>query len=179
MHRRHGRWVERLSVHRNNNQVWTPNTAHLSLVTDHVLLPFESLLAPVAGEQPLATVDVLFVDLQVTLVSKGLLAGLTAINHIGFNSMVGAARARETPQTTVLGQLHTFNSGPFVDCRVLLKESEGEKREAFQRRYSNRNTLTCRRDHRCVLPDVFQVAPFIVKSPLTLVALELGFGGPF
>lgn len=71
-------------------------------MTDHILLPFEALLAVVAGEKPLGTVDVLFVDLQVTLVSKGLLAGLTAINDICFNAVVGAARVRETPQSTMI-----------------------------------------------------------------------------
>lgn len=75
--------------------------AHLSLVTDHVLLPLEGLLTAVAGEQPLGTVDVLFVDLQVTLVGKGLLAGLTAIYDICFNSMVGAVRVAEIPQCSI------------------------------------------------------------------------------
>lgn len=56
----------------------------------------------VAGEKPLGTVDVLFVDLQVTLVSKGLLAGLTSINDICFNAVIGAARVRETPQSTMI-----------------------------------------------------------------------------
>lgn len=50
----------------------------------------------VAGEKPLGTVDVLFVDLQVALVGEGLLAGLTAIDDICFNAVVGAARVRET-----------------------------------------------------------------------------------
>lgn len=74
---------------------------HLSLVTDDVLLPFEGLLASIAGEAPLGTVNVLFVDLQVTLVCKGLLAGHTAIDDIYFNSMVGAARVTAIPEYSV------------------------------------------------------------------------------
>lgn len=76
--------------------MWIPNRTHLFLVTDHILLPFEGLLAVVAGEKPLGTVDVLFVDLQVALVGEGLLAGLTAIDDICFNAVVGAAGVRET-----------------------------------------------------------------------------------
>lgn len=57
-------------------------------MTDDVLLPFEGLCAAVAGEKPLGTVDVLFVDLQVAAVRKGLLADLTAVDDICFNSMV-------------------------------------------------------------------------------------------
>lgn len=74
---------------------------HLFLVTDDILLPFEGLLASIAGEKPLGTVNVLFVDLQVTLVSKGLLAGHAAIYDICFNSMVGAARVTAIPQYSV------------------------------------------------------------------------------
>lgn len=65
--------------------------AHLSLVTDDVLLPFEGLLAAIAGEEPLGAVDVLLVDLQVALVGEGLLAGQTAINDVCLDSVVGAA----------------------------------------------------------------------------------------
>lgn len=61
---------------------------YLSFVTDNVLLPFEGLCAAVAGEKPLGTVDMLFVDLQVAAVCKGLLADLTAVDDICFNSMV-------------------------------------------------------------------------------------------
>lgn len=65
--------------------------AHLSLVTDDVLLPFEGLLAAVAGEEPLGAVHVLLVDLQVALVGEGLLAGETAVNDVCLDSVVGAA----------------------------------------------------------------------------------------
>lgn len=71
---------------------------HLSLVTDDILLPFEGLLASIAGEKPLGTVNVLFVDLQVALVSKGLLAGHTAMNDICFDPVVGAARVTAIPE---------------------------------------------------------------------------------
>lgn len=74
---------------------------NLSLVTDDILLPFEGLLASIAGEKPLGTVNVLFVDLQVTLVREGLLAGQTAIYDICFNSMVGAARVTAIPEYSV------------------------------------------------------------------------------
>lgn len=74
---------------------------HLSLVTDDILLPFEGLLASIAGEKPLGTVNVLFVDLQVTLVREGLLAGQTAIYDICFNSMVGAARVTAISEYSV------------------------------------------------------------------------------
>lgn len=63
---------------------------HLSLVADDVLLPFEGLVAGVAGEEPLGAVDVLLVDLQVAAVSEDLLAGLAAIDDICFHSMVRA-----------------------------------------------------------------------------------------
>lgn len=74
---------------------------HLSLVTDDILLPFEGLLTSIAGEQPIGTVDVLFVDLQVTLVSEGLLAGQAAIYDICFHSVVGAARVIAKPEYSV------------------------------------------------------------------------------
>lgn len=57
-------------------------------MADNILLPFEGLCAGVAGEKPLGTMDMLFMDLQVAAVSKGLQAGLTAIDDICFNSMV-------------------------------------------------------------------------------------------
>lgn len=57
-------------------------------MADNILLPFEGLCAGVAGEKPLGTMDVLFMDLQVAAVSKGLQAGLTAIDDICFNSVV-------------------------------------------------------------------------------------------
>lgn len=74
---------------------------HLSLVTDDIFLSFEGLLAAIAGELPLGTVDVLFVDPQVTLVSEGLLAGQAAIYDICFNSVVDAARVTAIPKYSV------------------------------------------------------------------------------
>lgn len=61
---------------------------HLSLMADNILLSFEGFCAAVANKKPLITVNVLFMDLQIAAVSKGLLAGLTAIDHICFYSMV-------------------------------------------------------------------------------------------
>lgn len=43
--------------------VWNFINPRLSMMADNILLPFERLRAGVAGEQPLGTVDVLFVDL--------------------------------------------------------------------------------------------------------------------
>lgn len=57
-------------------------------MANNILLPFESLCAGLTSKEPLVAVDVLFVDLQVAPVSKGLLAGLTAIDDICFHSMV-------------------------------------------------------------------------------------------
>lgn len=68
--------------------MWNIINPHLSLMADNILLPFEGLCAGVAGEKPLGTMDMLFMDLQVAAVSKGLQAGLTAIDDICFNSMV-------------------------------------------------------------------------------------------
>lgn len=73
---------------------WDFVNPHLSLVADDVLLPFEGLVAGVAGEEPLGAVDVLLVDLQVAAVSEDLLAGLAAIDDICFHSMVRAVRER-------------------------------------------------------------------------------------
>lgn len=61
-------------------------------MADNILFPFEGLRAGVAGEEPLSTVDVFLVDLQVVAVSEGLLAGLAAIDDICFHSMVRAGR---------------------------------------------------------------------------------------
>lgn len=61
-----------------------------------VLLPLEGLHAGVAGEEPLAAVDVLLVDLQVAAVGEGLLAGLAAVHHVSLDSVVRAAWGRAT-----------------------------------------------------------------------------------
>lgn len=87
-----------LRFNRGDNTVrgggWDSVNPHLSLVADDVLLPFEGLVAGVAGEEPLGAVDVLLVDLQVAAVSEDLLAGLAAIDDICFHSMVRAVRER-------------------------------------------------------------------------------------
>lgn len=57
-------------------------------MADNVLLSLEGLGTDFAGEQPLAAVDVLLVDLQVAAVSEGLLADLTAMDDVCFHSMV-------------------------------------------------------------------------------------------
>jgi len=67
---------------------------HLSLMADNILLSFEGLGAGVAGKEPLVTVNVLFVDLKVAAVGKGLHAGLTAIDDVCFHSVVGACEER-------------------------------------------------------------------------------------
>lgn len=79
---------------------------HLSLMADDILLPFEGLQAGVAGEKPLGAVHMLFVDLQVAAVSKGLLAGLAAIHDVSFDSMVRAWRERITGRWAVVRQDH-------------------------------------------------------------------------
>lgn len=70
------------------NTVWNFINPHLSLMADNILLSFEGLWAGVTGKKPLITVDMLFMDFQVAAISKGLLAGLTAIDDICFHSMV-------------------------------------------------------------------------------------------
>lgn len=57
-------------------------------MANNILLSFKGLCAGVTGKKPLITVDVLFMDLQVAAVSKGLQAGLTSIDNICFHSMV-------------------------------------------------------------------------------------------
>lgn len=61
---------------------------YLSLMADNILLPFESLCAGVTGKEPLITVDMLFMNLQVAAVGERLHAGLAAIDDICFHSMV-------------------------------------------------------------------------------------------
>lgn len=61
---------------------------HLSLMADDILLSLKGLVAGFADKEPLVTVNVLFMDLQIAAVCKGLRAGLTAINHICFHAMV-------------------------------------------------------------------------------------------
>lgn len=69
---------------------------YLSLMADDVLLPLEGLHAGLAGEEPLAAVDVFLVDLQVAAVGERLLAGLTAVDNVGLDSVVGAGQDRKT-----------------------------------------------------------------------------------
>lgn len=57
-------------------------------MADDVLLPLEGLGAGVAGELPLVAVDVLFVDLQVAAVGKGLHADVAAVDDVGLDSVV-------------------------------------------------------------------------------------------
>lgn len=71
-------------------------------MTDNVLLSFEGLRAGLAGEEPLVTVHVLLVDFQVAAVSEGLLAGLTAIDHICFHSMVRAVQHSRDRLETII-----------------------------------------------------------------------------
>lgn len=61
---------------------------HLSLMADDILLSLKGLVAGFADEEPLITVNVLFMDFQIAAVCEGLRAGLTAINHICFHAMV-------------------------------------------------------------------------------------------
>lgn len=63
---------------------------------DDVLLPFEGLHAGIAGEKPLAAVDVFLVDLEVAAVGEGLLAGLAAVDDVGLDSVVRALQDRRT-----------------------------------------------------------------------------------
>lgn len=72
---------------RNSNAVYFIHP-HLFLVADNIFLSFEGLCAGVTGKKPLVTMYMLFMDLQVAAVSKGLQAGLTAINDICFHSVV-------------------------------------------------------------------------------------------
>lgn len=72
--------------------MWNFIDPHLSLMADDILLSFEGLCAGVADKKSLITVDMLFMDLQVAAVSKGLQAGLTAIDDICFHSMVGTGQ---------------------------------------------------------------------------------------
>lgn len=65
-------------------------------MADHVLLPLEGLHAGFAGEEALAAVHVLLVDLQVAAVGEGLLAGFAAVDHVGLDSVVGAGQGRRT-----------------------------------------------------------------------------------
>lgn len=77
-----------------SGNLWSPPPPHLSLMADDVLLPLEGLHAGFAGEEPLGTVDVLLVDLQVAAVGERLLAGLTAVDDVGLDSVVGAGQDR-------------------------------------------------------------------------------------
>lgn len=63
-------------------------SAHLSLMANDILLSLKGLVAGFADEEPLITVNVLFMDFQIAAVCEGLRAGLTAINHICFHAMV-------------------------------------------------------------------------------------------
>lgn len=63
-------------------------------MADDVLLPLEGLGAGAAGEEPLGTVDVPLVDLQVAAVGEGLQARLAAVDDVGFQSVVGAGARR-------------------------------------------------------------------------------------
>lgn len=88
-------WKSHYTLLLNMVSVWSFRNPHLSLMTDNVLLSFEGLCAGVTGKKPLITVDMLFMDFQVAAVSEGLQAGLTAIDHICFNSMVRACTRQQ------------------------------------------------------------------------------------
>lgn len=69
-------------------------------MADNVLFAFEGLGADLADEEPLVTVDVLLVDLQVAAVGEGLLAGLTPINHLGLLSVVCTGEEQQVAAST-------------------------------------------------------------------------------
>lgn len=70
-----------------NGREWKVNF-YLSLMADNILLSFERLCAGLTSKEPLVAVDMLFMNVQVAAVREGLLAGVTAIDDIGFHSMV-------------------------------------------------------------------------------------------
>lgn len=57
-------------------------------MANNILLSFKSLCAGLASKEPLTAVHMLFMNLQVAAVSEGLLAGLTSIDNICFDSVV-------------------------------------------------------------------------------------------
>lgn len=87
-------------------------------MADDVLFPLKGLHAGFAGEEPLTAVDVFFMDLQVAAVCKRLLAGLTAVDNVGLDSVVGAGQVRRTDSLLSLPkQSQVFAEDVNCPCR--------------------------------------------------------------